>query len=84
VPYTAAALGGEVKVPTLRSTVTMKIPPGTQSGQTLRLGGQGLTKLGGQRGDLMAKVRITVPKHPSDEEKRLLKQLADLGSGVKV
>ena len=78
VPYTTAALGGEIKVPTLRSKVTMKIPPGTQSGQTFRLAGQGLSKLSGGRGDLMAKIKITVPKHATPEEKKLLQQLAEL------
>jgi len=77
VPYTTAALGGEIRVPTLRSAVNMKIPEGTQSGQTFRLGGQGLTKLNGSRGDLMAKVKVTVPRKPSEEEKKLLRQLAD-------
>jgi DnaJ-class molecular chaperone len=54
VPYTTAALGGEIKVNTLRSAVTMKIPGGTQSGQTFRLAGQGITRMNGGRGDLMA------------------------------
>ena len=78
VPYTTAALGGEIKVPTLRSKVTMKIPAGTQSGQAFRLAGQGLSRLNGGRGDLMAKIKITVPKTPSPEERKLLQQLADL------
>lgn len=79
VPYTVAALGGEITVPTLRSKLKMKIPEGTQSGQTFRLKGQGITKQGGVRGDLMAKVRVTVPKHPSEAERKLLEQLAAIG-----
>lgn len=78
VPYTTAALGGEVKVPTLRSTVTMRIPEGTQSGQVLRLGGQGIMRLSGSRSDLMAKIKITVPKPLTDEQRRLLRQLQSL------
>lgn len=78
VPYTTAALGGEIRVPTLRGALTMKIPAGTQSGQTFRLAGQGIMCLNGARCDLMAKVRITVPKDPTEEERRLLKQLAGL------
>lgn len=78
VPFTVAALGGEIKVPTLRSKLTMKIPEGTQSGQTLRLKGQGMTKSGGVRGDLMARVRITVPKKPTDEQRRLLEELSKI------
>lgn len=77
-PYTAAALGGEIKVSTLRNTVSMKIPAGSQSGQTFRLAGQGITRLGGKRGDLMAKLKITVPKTLSDKERKLLQELAEL------
>ena len=78
VPYTTAALGGEIRVPTLRSAVSMKIPEGTQSGQTFRLGGQGIMNLKGSRGDLMAKIKITTPKKPSEREKELLKQILEL------
>ncbi|HTQ09903.1 MAG TPA: DnaJ C-terminal domain-containing protein, partial [Fimbriimonadaceae bacterium] len=79
VPFTLAALGGEITVPTLRSKLKMKIPEGTQSGQTFRLKGQGITKQGGYRGDLMAKIRITVPKHPTEAQKKLLQELAAMG-----
>lgn len=78
VPYTVAALGGEIKVPTLRSKVTMRIPPGAQSGQKFRLANQGIASLNGGRGDLMAKVKITVPKSLSAEERKLLEQLKEL------
>jgi molecular chaperone DnaJ len=78
VPFTTAALGGEIKVPTLRGSVTMKIPEGSQSGQTFRLAGQGISRITGGRTDLMAKLKITVPKKPTDEERRLLRQLAEL------
>ncbi|HWA83060.1 MAG TPA: J domain-containing protein [Fimbriimonadaceae bacterium] len=80
VPFTVAALGGEITVPTLRSKLKMKIPEGTQSGQAFRLKGQGIAKQGGSRGDLMAKVRITVPRHPSDAQRKLLEQLAAMES----
>lgn len=78
VPYTTAALGGEIKVQTLRGTVSMRVPEGTQSGQVFRLGAQGIAKMNGARTDLMAKIKITVPKKASDKERELLKQLADL------
>lgn len=84
VDFTVAALGGEIRVPTLRSTVKMRVPEGTQSGQTFRLAGQGLTRLNGSRGDLMAKIKITVPKHPTAEQRRLLEQLAKLQEGAAV
>ena len=78
VPYTIAALGGEIKVPTLRKTVSMTVPPGTQSGQTFRLSGQGISRLSGGKSNLMARVKITVPSKLSDEEKKLLKQLQEM------
>ena len=78
IPYTVAALGGEIRVPTLRGAVSMKIPEGSQSGQTFRLGGQGIATLKGTRGDLFAKLKITVPKKLSDAEKELLRKIADL------
>lgn len=78
VPFTTAALGGEIRVPTLRGTVKMRVPEGTQGNQTFRLAGQGLTRLNGGRGDLMAKVRITVPKRLSEDQRRLLRQLDEL------
>lgn len=78
VPFTTAALGGEIKVPTLRSIVSMKIPEGTQGGQRFRLGGQGISKLGGTRGDLMARIKITVPKKLDPEERQLLMQLDEM------
>lgn len=78
VPYTTAALGGEIKVKTLRGTVTMRIPEGTQSGQVFRLGGQGIMRMTGTRTDLLAKIKITVSKKPSDRERALLKELAEL------
>jgi molecular chaperone DnaJ len=78
VPFTTAILGGEIKVPTPRSVLSMKIPAGTQSGQSFRLGGQGLTKLAGGRGDLMAKVKITVPRQLTEEQRELVLRLAAL------
>lgn len=78
VPFHVAALGGEIKVPTLRKTLSMKIPEGSQGGQTFRLAGQGLSKMGGQRGDLLALLKVTVPKHPTAEQRELLQKLAQL------
>ncbi|MFQ3588575.1 MAG: DnaJ C-terminal domain-containing protein [Fimbriimonadaceae bacterium] len=77
VPFTTAALGGEVRVPTLRGSVTMKIPAGTQSGQTFRLAGQGIAKLSGSRSDLMVKVKITVPKTLTAEQRQLLAKFVE-------
>jgi len=80
VPYTDAALGGEIRVPTMKGAhLTMRIPAGTQSGQKFRLAGQGMPKLrGGGHGDLYARAKITVPKHLGERERELLTELADL------
>ncbi|WP_309707139.1 J domain-containing protein, partial [Armatimonas sp.] len=78
VPYTTAALGGEMSVPTITGkTLTVKLPAGTQSGQQLRLTGKGMPKLKETgHGDLYARVRITVPKVLSERERTLLTELA--------
>jgi len=79
VPYTTAALGGEVRVPTLKGGVTMKVPAGTQGGQVFRLAGQGMPRLKGSGyGELDAQVRIRVPGTLTGRERELLQQLAQL------
>ena len=72
VPLTTAVLGGSAEVVTLTgSRLTVKLPPGTQPGQRLRLRGHGLPAPGAadDRGDLFAKVEIRVPATLSDEQK---------------
>ena len=71
-----AVLGAEVPVRTLTGTVTMKIPPGTQNGRTLRLRGKGLPGRKSPAGDLLVTVRVVVPEHPTPREKELYEQLA--------
>lgn len=78
VDYLTAILGGEVSVPTPDGTVTMKIPPGTQSGARFRLAGKGLPLGQAKRGDLYARVRITVPKTLNPRERELLEQLRQI------
>jgi molecular chaperone DnaJ len=79
LPFTKAALGGEVRVPTLRGgTLTVRIPEGAQSGQVLRLAGQGVTKSSGPRGDLFARLKVTVPKRLNDAQRNLIQQLAEM------
>ena len=83
LPYWTAALGGEISVPTLRKHVSMKIPPSTQSGQLFRLSGQGVTKLGGGRGSLRVRAKVTVPKELDKEEKKLLEQVKKIREKTK-
>ncbi|MBS1707231.1 MAG: J domain-containing protein [Armatimonadetes bacterium] len=78
VPYHIAALGGDVKVPTLHGSGTIHVSEGTQAGQLFRLKGKGLTKMGGtSKGDLLARAKITVPKHLEQAERKLLEQIRD-------
>jgi curved DNA-binding protein len=75
----AALLGGEVRIPTLAGAVALKVKPGTQSGRTIRLAGQGMPKLrGSERGDLYAKVRVMLPEKLSEREEELVRQWAQL------
>lgn len=78
VSYLDAALGGKIKVPTLKSFGTMDIPAGSQSGQVFRLKGQGIAKMGGGKGNLLAKIKVVVPKELSTDQERLLRELREL------
>ncbi len=77
--YTAV-LGGEVYVPTLAGDVKLRIPPGTQSGQTIRINGRGMPHLKNpdQKGDLYARVLVQIPTNLSAEERTLFERLAEL------
>ena len=70
-----AALGTKVEVPTIDGKVDLTIPAGAQSGQRLRLRGQGLNKRKGGRGDEYVRLKIVVPKKPSADEVRLFEEL---------
>lgn len=64
-----AALGDRIEVPTPTGPVTLTIPPGTQSGQKLRLKGRGLPRSDGAAGDLFFFVTIRIPEQITDEER---------------
>lgn len=79
VTFAEAALGARIEVPTLQGPVTMTVPPGSSSGQLLRLAGMGMPKVrGGGKGDEYVRLRIVVPRNLTDEERRLVEQLASL------
>jgi curved DNA-binding protein len=71
-----AVLGASISVPTLDGRVNIKIPPGTQNGQKLRVRGRGLPQRGEGQGDLIVVTRVEVPKTISDAERKLWEQLA--------
>jgi curved DNA-binding protein len=81
--YTAA-LGGEVRVPTLDGAVMLKIPPQTQSGRTLRLRGKGMPRLDdpNARGDLYARVRLMLPEPLTERELQAFSELAAARHGA--
>jgi molecular chaperone DnaJ len=77
VTYPEAALGAQVPVPTLNGPVTLKVPAGTPDGKTFRVRGKGAPKKGGGHGDLLATVKVDVPRKLSRREKELLKELRE-------
>jgi molecular chaperone DnaJ len=73
VTYPEAALGATVEIPTPEGPVNLKIPAGTESGRLLRVKGRGAPKLkGGGKGDLLARVKVTVPQKLTKAEKQAL------------
>ncbi|MBM7454372.1 molecular chaperone DnaJ [Oceanisphaera litoralis] len=83
IGFTAAALGGEVEVPTLDGRVKLKIPAETQTGRLFRLKGKGVRSArSGQMGDLVCKVYIETPVSLTEEQKELLRQLEDSCGGL--
>ena len=78
LPFSTAALGGELSVPTLEGKSSIKIPPGTQGGTEFRLRGEGIKDLsGGRKGDLYVKVQVEVPTRLNHEQKEKLREFAE-------
>ncbi len=76
ITFAEATLGAKVKLPTLNGTsVTVKIPAGTQSGRVFRVRGRGVQGTSGT-GDLLATVNVHVPENPGAEERALIEELA--------
>lgn len=79
VPITVveAVLGGRVEVPTLQGEpASLRLPPGTSSGETFRLRGRGLALPDGRRGDLLVTVRVVAPDIIDEDSKTLLREFA--------
>lgn len=79
VPVWDAVLGKDIHVQTLEGNVTVKMPPGIQDGQKLRLRGKGLPKRDGSNGDLYVRIRIEIPRHLNTKQNELWQELAKLG-----
>jgi molecular chaperone DnaJ len=78
ITFPEAALGADVKVPTLDgSPVTIKVPPGTRSGRTFRVKGKGVPSEGSKpAGDLLVTVEVAVPAKLSSTERKAVEALA--------
>ena len=83
VTFDEAALGAEVKVPTLLGApVTVKVPPGCPSGRTLRVRGRGVTRKDGTKGDLLVTLEVQVPAALSDEARAAVEAYRAATTGV--
>ncbi|BCB85811.1 molecular chaperone DnaJ [Phytohabitans suffuscus] len=78
VPITIAeaVLGTDLRVPTMDGAVTLRVPPGTPSGRTLRARGKGVARRDGKVGDLLVTVEIQVPKDLTDKARDAMETLA--------
>jgi len=77
--FTTACLGGEIEVPTLKSSVKMRVPPGTPTDKVFKLKGKGMPGLHGRsQGDEYVKVVVQVPSKLTSEEKKLLEEFQRL------
>jgi len=76
--FSQAALGMELKVPTLDGIETLRIPPGTQTNSIFTLKSKGMPKLNARgRGNLLVKVVLRTPKNLADHQKQLLRELSN-------
>lgn len=80
IPLTTAILGGQVQIPTLDGQVKLKVPTGTGSGDKIKLGGMGMTRVNsrwGSKGDLNVEFKVEMPKYLSANQRTLVELLAD-------
>ncbi len=79
ITFSQAALGDEIEVDTVTGRARVTVPEGTQSGEALRLKGQGVPDLDGRgRGDLLVRLRVWTPARLTDEQEELLTRLREI------
>jgi molecular chaperone DnaJ len=77
IPLTKAILGGDIEVPTLSGTASMKIPPGTQSGKVFRLKGKGIPDVHDRvAGDELIRVGVEIPARLNTRQRQLIEEFA--------
>lgn len=74
IPFSVAVLGGEVEVPTMHGAAKMKVSSGTESGTLFRMKGKGVHTDDGRQGDQLVRVKISVPKKVTKQQKEFLKE----------
>lgn len=80
IPYTSAALGGEITVSTLEGETKLKIPAGTSAGKIFKIPAKGVPSIENPsaRGQQLVRIDIEVPEKLNDEERKLLQEYARL------
>jgi molecular chaperone DnaJ len=76
ISFAEAAMGSRITVPTLEQPVTLKVPPGTESGRILRLRGRGAPRSKGGYGDLLATIEVVIPRKLTRTQRKLLTDFA--------
>jgi molecular chaperone DnaJ len=77
ITFAEAALGAQVKVPTLDGPVTVKVPPGTKTGNKVKVRGRGIPSDNGEPGALLVTFEVTVPSELNDEQRAAVEALAE-------
>jgi curved DNA-binding protein len=72
-----ALLGAEVTVPTLKGRVSLRIPPETQNGRTIRLAGQGMPRTAGGSGDLYVTVKVVLPTKLDEKDRECIRKIGE-------
>ena len=75
-----AVLGARIDVPSIDGVIRLRVPPGTQAGQQFRLTGRGVPTAGGQRGDLIAHVKLVLPAIADERSKELMREFGRINN----
>ena len=80
VPFSVAALGGEVNAPTVDGDLKLRIRPGTQAGTMIRLRGKGVPQIRGRgRGDQYVRIQVVIPEKLSRDQRRIIEEIQEKG-----